>query len=215
MRDSDSQKMVSLPQAYAYLIPGRGRSLNDYLGNILIKLGCHVIGREIITPFTRLRFSEQLDLVKADLVKIIINNKSNSRLLLVGESYGGYLLMHSLAEFGKPYPGHILLLSPVLGPAAIRQNGLNALYVSRPPRANKLLELAISGQFPAPKNLEIIIGDLDKGGDPILASTIAENIPNTKIFIANNQPHQLDTSIIEKALIKILECIKKDCWQPK
>lgn len=66
----------------------------------------------------------------------------------MGHSYGGYLLLQTLADLAA-FPGRILLFSPVLG-ASTTGN----LYLC-PPRADKLLRLAKQGLFPTPDALEM------------------------------------------------------------
>ena len=72
-------------------------------------------------------------------------------------------LLHVLADL-EPFPRKILLCSPVLG-AAVAKNGF---YGSLPPRAEKLVKLAESNAFSAPRYMEIHTGAEDNGCDPLL-----------------------------------------------
>jgi pimeloyl-ACP methyl ester carboxylesterase len=135
-------------------------------------MGFTIHGREIISDFARLRFSEQLALIRSDLQPAFWHPEA----LLVGRSYGAYLLLHTLADT-DPFLGKILLCSAVLGVAVAR----DGFYVSRPPRAEKLLKLAESNRFPAPQYMEIHTGAEDNGCDPLLAACLASLVGNTKL----------------------------------
>ncbi|MBT3806163.1 MAG: hypothetical protein HOG03_16415 [Desulfobacula sp.] len=178
-----------------YLIPGRGKKLDCYIGDIINSLGFDVCGREIISPFSNRHFPAQLDTIKKDLTSLFWNIESK----LIGHSYGSYLLMHALAEL-KPFPGKILLFSPVLG-AAIN---IQRLYSSRPPRADKLLELAKANKFPTPQSLDIHTGADDNGCDHNLAERIGSSISTAKVNILQNQGHKLSNAYIKKTIREFL-----------
>ena len=98
-----------------YLIAGRDEILADGLGHLITSMGHNIQGREIVSGFADLRFSEQLGVIKSDLREGFWHFDA----VLVGRSYGAYLLLHSLAEMCD-FPGRILLFSPVLGAAIIK-----------------------------------------------------------------------------------------------
>ena len=94
-----------------YLRPGRGNRLKD-LGEIIACLGFDVWGREIFPPFSTLNFAEHIQIIQNDLRSWFWHEGAK----LVGHSYGGYLLLHALADL-EAFPGSLLLISPVLGAA--------------------------------------------------------------------------------------------------
>jgi alpha-beta hydrolase superfamily lysophospholipase len=108
-----------------YLIPGRAGRLTEGLGWLITNSGYAISGREIVSDFARLRFAEQLALIRSDLQPAFWHRDG----VLVGSSYGAYLLLHTLADMDA-FPGRVLLFSPVLG-AAVAKNGF---FGSRPPR---------------------------------------------------------------------------------
>ncbi|MFW5637072.1 MAG: glycosyltransferase [Thermodesulfobacteriota bacterium] len=73
---------------------------------MLTSFGCNIKGRGLVGEFVRLRFSEQLDLIADDLDPEFWTPES----ILVGRSYGGYLLLHALAELTKVIPAIKLVL---------------------------------------------------------------------------------------------------------
>jgi predicted alpha/beta hydrolase family esterase len=174
-----------------YIIPGRGNGLSE-IGNIVSRFGFNVVGREILPPFSSMRFSEQLVMIKENLITFW-----TADAFLIGHSYGAYLLLHSLAET-KPFPGKILLFSPVLGAAPAK----NGMYLSQPPRAKKLLQMAEENQFPFPDYLEIHIGENDDGCAPELAMKFISFHPKSKLFIVKQQGHQLNSEYMNRALFQ-------------
>jgi alpha-beta hydrolase superfamily lysophospholipase len=178
-----------------YLLPGRKSKLNCPLGNNIVKLGYDVCGREIRNEFELYRISKQIDIICQD----IKNNFWGEEFKLIGRSYGGYLMMHALIEFlPDPYPGKVLLLSPVLGASTIA-NG----HCSRPPRSKKILEFSKAGKLNE-LNIEIHTGNKDIGCEYKLAKDIFSNIENGKLFIVENAPHHLNDEYTNKVLKKFL-----------
>jgi hypothetical protein len=165
-----------------YFLPGRSESLDAGLGRIITKMGYSIHGREILSDFVRLRFAEQLALIRSDLEPEFWDIDAR----LIGRSYGAYLLLQTLADM-KPFPGRILICSPVLG-AAVAKNGF---FGSRPPRAEKLVKLAASNAFPAPAYMDIHTGAEDNGCDPLVAERFASLVRNTKLNVVPGAGHEL------------------------
>lgn len=166
-----------------YLVPGRNDALGAFLGDCISRQGFDVYGREILPPFSQLPFAEQAAKIERDIRSFLLCTAGT----LIGESYGAYLLLHALADM-DPFPGKILLFSPVLGPAV----SPNGRYSSRPPRAERLLRLAAEGRFPPPRRIEIHTGAADRGCDPDLAARIGASIPAAIVHILPGQGHPLD-----------------------
>lgn len=180
---------------YIYYAPGRHEILADEIGQIITNLGFSVQGREVIGDFERLSFSEQIAFIRADLQPKFWHPKS----ILIGHSFGAYLLLHALAEM-ESFAGRILLFSPVLG-AGISKDGH---FGSIPPRSKRLLKLAENGEFPAPRLLEIHTGAEDNGCDPRLAEKFASLVENTKLFVVRGAGHQLGEEYLRNALENFL-----------
>jgi hypothetical protein len=181
-----------------YFVPGRGENQNESLGKAIGDTGYEVYGRSIVSSFERLRFSEQLKMIRSDIETDFWNHAA----ILIARSYGAYLLLHALADM-SPFPGRILLFSPVLGKATSVQE--KRLFISIPPQAEKLHDLAKAGRFPAPKYMEIHTGAEDRGCDPVLAKEFASTIPNTKLFIVAGTGHRLEEAYVRKALDSFLD----------
>lgn len=176
-----------------YLMPGRGNRLKD-MGEIMASLGFEVWGREIFPPFSTLNFAEQLQIIQNDLQSYFWHEEAK----LMGHSYGGYLLLQALADLDA-FPGCILLISPVLG--AARGN----FYLSRPPRADRLLRLAEEHQFPVPHGLKIHTGETDDGCDPQLARRIGALLPGAHVTILPDQGHVLPIDYLNRTIRSFLQ----------
>ncbi len=178
-----------------YFLPGRAESLVAGLGQLITKMGYSIHGREMVSDFARLRFAEQLALIRSDLEPAVWHSEA----VLIGRSYGAYLLLHALADM-EPFPGKILLCSPVLG-AAIAKNGF---YGSLPPRAEKLVKLATRNGFPAPLYMEIHTGAEDNGCDPLLTARFASLVGNTKLNVVPGAGHELREDYLQRVLREFL-----------
>ena len=177
-----------------YLVPGRGNKLNE-IGDFITSVGFDVCGRELLPPFYSLHFSKQCNVIKKDLMSLFWHNDAK----LNGHSFGGYLLLHALSEL-EPFPGKILLFSPVIG-SMIAKN----LFSSRPPRADKLLNLAKNSKYPIPKSLYIHTGADDDGCDPDLARIFGEKIPSAIVNIIPNQGHKLCDHYVKMTILEFLK----------
>lgn len=168
--------------ASAYLLPGRRERLDDGIGAMLRALGLNVSGLELSEEFLRSPFPDQ---IRRALEEIQANHWRRDSIL-IGKSYGGYLLLHSLLEV-EPYPGRILLLSPVLGATSFA----GGMYGVRPPRAARLLEAAAAGRFPQPGWLEIHTGELDPDCRPETAAAFYRGIARGTLRILPGMGHEL------------------------
>ena len=139
-------------QKSIYYLTGRGGQLNTGVGQGLLERGFNLSGREMSGIFDSLAIQDQIDLIKRDLLANFWHRDAK----IIAVSYGAYLLLHTLAGL-EPYPGSILLLSPVLGGVV---NSAEMRYYS-PPRSEKLMKLAKKIQFPKPHEIEIHVGDND------------------------------------------------------
>jgi hypothetical protein len=140
-----------------YYLPGMGGRLDAGLGEELLRRGFALRGRETIGAFKKLRFGEQVDTVKQDLVERFWKPEAR----VIANSFGGYLFLH--AQLGlHPFPGRVLLLSPVIGSTTQSETGTR-FY---PPRADELKQTAQSGGFPTPHNIEVHVGEEDWQAGP-------------------------------------------------
>jgi predicted esterase len=188
--------MLEMQNFPVYLIPGRGDAIEDNLGGIIRRMGYPFQQREITPEFELLRFPEQLKVIEKELEIGFWRHDA----ILIGRSYGAYLLLHSLSEM-QDFPGRILLFSPVLGPGRNR----NGFYGSIPPRSNKLLQLAENNQFPLFQYLEIHTGTDDNGCNPLLAERFVAPFKNARLYLVLGAGHHLDDVYVSDVLMNFLK----------
>jgi hypothetical protein len=178
-----------------YYLPGRDTSITDDIGQVIEKIGFSVIGRDLQPDFINYRIAQQVEIIKQDISEYISESGSH----LIARSYGAYLLLQALAEM-NPFQGRILLLNPVLGPSNIE---IGRIFF-RPPRANKLINLARERRFPEPEYLEIHIGSNDLQCHPSLAVEFSNLVANTKLKLVERAGHNFEHNYIENVLKKFL-----------
>ena len=80
---------------------------------------------------------------------------------VIANSFGAYLFLHAQLEL-EPFPGRVLLLSPIVGGSSHSKTGMR-FY---PPRANVLRQAANEGNFPTPANAVVYVGENDWQSGP-------------------------------------------------
>ena len=177
-----------------YYLPGRGGQLTTGLGEGLRRRGCSVIGRETLGTFRDLSFQGQIDTVCADLQESFWNEDAH----VVAVSYGAYLFLHAQSQM-PPYPGCVLLLSPIIGQC--ENEGTQLGFI--PQRAKKLGQLADEGKFAATVNCQIHVGseDWQSNPDAVCAFGSRAGIP---VHVAPGLPHQLGIQYVGSLLGKWL-----------
>lgn len=143
---------MSVHDGAIYYLPGRGGRVDEGLGLALQSRWLTVYGRHLFGEFQRLRFSDQMQLIAEDLK----HGFWNENALVIANSFGGYLFLHALTLL-DPFPGKVLLLSPIIGTTAAPGNGPRF----SPPFAERLLQLAQGGELSTPSRCEIHVGELD------------------------------------------------------
>lgn len=178
-----------------YYLPGRGGLLSTGLGEGLASRGVSVIGRETVGAFRDLSFQGQIDTIADDLRRSYWNEDAQ----VVAVSYGAYLFLHAQAQL-PPFPGKVLLLSPIVG--QFSDMGVGIGFV--PPRAKKLSRLIEEGAYPIPRNCEIHVGSDDWQSNPAAVSEIGVK---TGIFVAtvSGAGHQLGVEYVGALLDRWLK----------
>lgn len=150
-----------------YYLPGRGGRLEAGLGEALLSRGLNVSGRETNGDFAKLSFPEQIEHVGQDLKTHFWHDDS----MVVANSFGAYLFLHAQTLIA-PFPGRVLLLSPILGEFANSES--QTFFV--PPRARQLMELVQAGQYHSTKQCNIHVGELDWQSNPDNVQALATHM---------------------------------------
>ncbi len=169
-----------------YYLPGRGGQITTGLGEGLRQRGCSVMGRETLGTLKDLSFQEQIDTVCADLQDTFWHADAH----VVAVSYGAYLFLHAQAQM-QPYPGSVLLLSPIIGQFSNEEIQLGFI----PPRAKNLGQLAGEGKFQAPENCQIHVGSEDWQSNPVVVSEFG-NKTGIAVTVAKGLGHQLGADYV-------------------
>ena len=174
-----------------YYLPGRGQEVSEF-SVVFHKLGLNISGREIYKPpFSNSSFSDQISILCNDIKQSVWHQDG----IIVSFSYGSYLLLQTLMSEIDPYPGKVLMVSPVLG--EMKRSFLS----STPPRAEKLRLAMQTNIFPAPDYSEILIGQYDACLD--LAKAFSNTL-NSRLLIIPDQGHRLDYDTVCKAITEFL-----------
>lgn len=140
-----------------YYLPGMGGRLHTGLGKGIHDSGFKVVGRETRGDFQRYSFQAKIDLVANDLEDHFWNEDGK----VVVNSFGAYLFFHAQLQM-RPYPGKVLILSPIIGGS----NHVETMMRFYPPRADVLVQTATDGVFPCPTNAQIHVGSQDWQSGP-------------------------------------------------
>lgn len=182
-------------QRTAYYLPGHGGQVSTGLGQGLASRGWAAVGRETIGDFRRLPFHQQVDTVAQDLTDHFWRESAH----VVAVSFGAYLFLHAQAQL-PPYVGNVLLLSPIVGQFSSDEMGLGFI----PPRADKLKDLAVSNQYPAPLNCHIHVGSEDWQSNPTNVTAFAEKV-GLQLTVVPNAGHQLGKQYVGALLDQWLD----------
>lgn len=144
---------MNVPDARTvYYLPGNRGLVATGLGEGIMSRGYSVTGRETVGSFRALSFDTQVETIAEDLRRYFW--REDARVVAV--SRGAYLFLHAQARLA-PFPGRVLLLSPIVGECGLE---VEMLYFV-PPRAGLLQELAAAGAYPAPPHCEVHVGASD------------------------------------------------------
>ncbi len=181
---------MSVRDQAIYYLPGRGGRVDEGLGLELRRRGLTVYGRHLFGEFQRLRFSDQTQVIAEDLQ----NGFWTENALVVANSFGAYLYLHAQTLL-DPFPGKVLLLSPIIGATAAPGNGPRF----SPPFAERLLQLAQAGEFTTPTRCEIHVGELDWQCQPAKIQGLG-NLTGIPVTVVPGGGHLLSHSYVSALL---------------
>ena len=173
-----------------YYLTGMGGRLETGLGQALLAKGFDVTGRELVGVFRQLSFNDQVDAVANDLQRTFWDKDAR----VIANSFGAYLFLHAQAKLA-PYPGSVILLSPIVGEFANQETEMNFI----PPRSDQLLKMAKTGSYPAPLNCEIHVGAKDWQSNPSNVETFGELV-GLKVTVVPDAGHMLPKEYVSNLL---------------
>jgi len=178
-----------------YYLPGVGGRLLTGLGEGLRDRGVGVKGRELHGEFKALSFQEKLNTIEQDLRTHFWSEDAR----VVVNSFGGYLFLHAQAQM-EPYPGRVLILSPIVGGFQSEEISLGFI----PPRAAKLLKMAADLSYPVPLRAEIHVGSEDWQSNPKNVAAFADPL-GLRLTIVPNAGHMLGAGYLGQLLNEFLD----------
>lgn len=176
-----------------YYLPGHGGSISTGLGEGLLSRGYEVTGRETLGDFLKLPFADQVCAIAADLLGHFWHEDAR----VVGVSFGAYLFLHAQTQL-PPYPGKVLLLSPILG--EFKDDSTSRGFI--PPRAGKLMKLAREGSYPAPKRCEIHVGSEDWQSQPEVVTEFGK-LTGIEVTVVQGRGHDLGKEYVGPLLDRV------------
>lgn len=173
-----------------YYLPGWGGRLHKGLGEGLMSRGFDVTGRETRDVFKSLTFQQQIETIAADLQDHFWREDAH----VVVNSFGGYLFLHAMAQ-KAPFPGKVLLLSPIIGDFQDEKAQMGFV----PPRPEFLMNQALSGRFPRIKKAEIHVGSEDWQSNPAKVQAFGDAI-STRVTVVPGGGHVLGKEYVGAVL---------------
>lgn len=173
-----------------YYLPGRGGRIDAGLGLEIQSRGFSVFGHDMSGDFQRLRFSDQIQVIAGDLKARFWTNEA----IVIANSFGAYLYLHAQTLL-DPFPGRVLLLSPVMGTAAASGNGPRF----SPPFADRLEGLAEARKLRVATRCEIHVGELDWQCQPASLTRFGEQV-GIAVSVVAGGGHRLDKSYVSRLL---------------
>ena len=177
-----------------YYLPGMGGRLHTGLGRGISDRNYKIVGRETLGEFQKLAFQDKIDIVKNDLVehfwypdaKVVVN------------SFGAYLFLHAQLTM-QPYPGSVLILSPIIGGSKYDEKMMR-FY---PPCADVLMQAANDGSYPCPANAQIHVGSEDWQSGPKAVKAFGKST-GISTTILDGEGHMLRISYVSDLLDRLL-----------
>ena len=133
-----------------YYLPGRNGTSSEGFGTFLQDQCDHLVGREVSGDLKGLKFEEQLEVIRQNLLDLHWYESSP----MVANSYRAYPRLHTLIDMTS-YPGHLFLLSPIAGAAQTQK-----LFSGRL-RPSVCLNSFKKEAFLVPRSLRVVVGQLD------------------------------------------------------
>lgn len=169
-------------------ITGRGGDASEGLGAYIESHADKYVGISLNPLFLKQDFQLQVQEIRATLVKC-------EGFDVVANSYGAYLLLHSLIGF-EGNLSSVKLLSPVLGKGISKTK----MFSSRPPSVKTLMNSLSEETLKCPKSTFIYIGDEDMGYCPELKQLYADYLGESNIYVLQGEKHNLSKKTVKSIL---------------
>lgn len=129
-----------------FCAPGREERFAESLGRLPWKQSVEVGYIEIAGTFSEMGFSKRVDVIGHHVREVFWHESD----LLLGRSFGAWILLNALMALDRRYPGTIILMSSVLGYGSY--GGLHFIA----PRASRFWEAAERVAHPPAEKLALL-----------------------------------------------------------
>lgn len=99
------------PPRKVFCAPGRDETYRDTLRGLIPEDGAEISAVDFTREFGRLAFAEQVELFR----RIIEESYWSKEALLLGRSFGAWILLNALVACRETFPGTVVLIASVLG----------------------------------------------------------------------------------------------------
>jgi hypothetical protein len=178
-----------------YYLPGHGGHLDAGLGAELMRRGYDLAGRQTVGPFRDLTFTEQIELVAADLRSEFWHPEAK----VIANSFGAYLFLPAQTLL-PPYVGQALLLSPIVGSFENEER----MMFFEPPRPGQLQAMTEAKTYPISQHCEFHVGELDWQSDPKAVEPLAAAWGHSVTIVPGGE-HRLDKQYVSDLLDRWLK----------
>jgi hypothetical protein len=181
-------------QRTVYYMPGHGGRLHTGLGEALMSRGLNLAGRETVGDFRSIRFMDQVQTVAEDLRTHFWRDDAQ----VVANSFGAYLFLNAQSVL-PPYPGKVLLLSPIVGAFDHPDKPVGF----SPPMPTRLMDMANASRMSSPAQAEIHVGAEDWQANPARVRQLAELL-GIPVHVVTGNGHMLDHRYVDTVLSRWL-----------
>jgi hypothetical protein len=192
---NDNRVLQMSAERLLYYLPGFGGRIDTGLGQGLLSRGWSVTGRATVGDFRGLQFQAQIDTVSEDLKTHFWRVDAR----VIANSFGGYLFLHASLSL-PPFPGRVLLLSPIVGAFEDGERAMSFV----PPRAEALLKKAAQGLLPSPASCEIWVGAEDWQSVPQQVEKLGAVI-GANVTVVQGRGHLLGEDVVGPLLDRWLK----------
>ena len=169
-------------------LSGRGGNAYEGLGGYIESRSDKYVGLSMSSAFLKQDFQAQI----SDIQQVLGQCQGYD---VVANSYGAYLLLHSLIDFSQQLAS-VKLLSPVLGKGLSKDK----MFSSRPPSVKALMASLENKTLNCPDKTFIYIGDQDVGYCPELTQHYINYLGEEKVFVLTGERHNLAKSTVRAIL---------------
>jgi len=182
-----------------FCIPGRNETLSESFAWLLRRKQVEIIGVDFNREFSTMTFAGQVDWCRGVIRDSLLSND-----LILGRSFGAWIILNALVDPEENYPGTVILIASVLGYGRSGNVGFIA------PRAKSFWREAASRQV-SPAQRIVLIHATNDDQCPLEYAEKLSRIWGLDLVTFKKGGHGLGK---ENALQKELAGVVQEIWHP-